>query len=191
MGKRLPIILSCVAFVVVVLGSTSLGQAAIDAVPALAKRALVANTAKNALQVNKIKASRTPTPGMLVPLDATGKFPASVGAIGAAGPAGAQGAKGDKGDKGEAGTPGVSNVQIVNDSSVNNTATGLKTATASCPSGKKVIGGGAEIQSSPIYPITVNKPLADLSGWTASGFKEAASGAFWGVVAYAVCATVA
>jgi hypothetical protein len=54
----------------------------------------------------------------------------------------------------------------------------------------KVIGGGAEIQSSPIYPITVNKPLADLSGWTASGYKETVSGAFWGVVAYAVCATV-
>jgi hypothetical protein len=187
MGKRLPIILSCVALVVVVLGSTPLGQAAIDAVPALAKRALVADTAKNALQVNKIKVSRKPTAGMLLPLDATGKFPASVGAIGAAGPAGPQGAKGDKGD---AGTSGISNIEIVNGSSANNTSTGLKTATATCPSGKKAIGGGAEIQSSPIYPITVNKPLTDLSGWTASGYKETASGAFWGVVAYAVCATV-
>jgi len=62
---------------------------------------------------------------------------------------------------------------------------------SNCPSGKKIVGGGAEIQSSPIYPITANKPLADLSGWTASGYKETASGAFWGVVAYAVCANVA
>ena len=76
-------------------------------------------------------------------------------------------------------------------SNQNDTSTGLKTVTVSCPAGKKVIGGGAEIQSSPIYQITVNKPTADLSGWTASGYKETASGAFWGVVAYAICAKVA
>jgi hypothetical protein len=57
--------------------------------------------------------------------------------------------------------------------------------------GTKVIGGGAEIQSSPVYPITVYRPTADLSGWTASGYKEAATGVFWGVVGYAICAKVA
>jgi hypothetical protein len=36
----------------------------------------------------------------------------------------------------------------------------------------------------------VNKPTAGLAGWTASGYKETASGAFWGVVAYAICAAV-
>ena len=77
MGKRLPIAISSVALVVALLGSTPLGRAAIDAaIPPLAKRALSADTAKNALQVNKIKASRTPKPGTLLPLDATGKFPA-------------------------------------------------------------------------------------------------------------------
>ncbi|HJX46553.1 MAG TPA: hypothetical protein VJ375_01810 [Gaiellaceae bacterium] len=52
---------------------------------------------QNALQVNKIKASRTPTPGMLPPLDATGKLPASVAAVGP---------KGDTGAEGDTGAPG-------------------------------------------------------------------------------------
>jgi hypothetical protein len=152
MRKRLPIILSTAALVIAVFGSTPVGRAAIDAAVPLARRSFLADTAKNALQVNKIKASRTPTPGMLLPLDATGKLPASVGAVGAKGDSGA---KGDKGDPGTPGTPGLSEVELVSAANVNNTATGLKTVTVSCPAGKKVIGGGAEIQSSPIYPIEV------------------------------------
>jgi hypothetical protein len=185
--NRLPIILSSTALVIAVFGSTSTGRAAIEKAVPLAKRALVADTAKNALQVNKVSVSRTPTPNTLLPLDATGKFPASVGAVG---PKGDPGPKGDTGAKGDPGTPGASGVQVVSANSANDTSIGLKTVTANCPAGKKVIGGGAEIQSSPIYQITVNKPLADLSGWTASGYKETASGAFWGVVAYAICAQV-
>jgi hypothetical protein len=104
---------------------------------------------------------------------------------------GDSGAKGDKGDPGTPGTPGLSEVELVSAASVNNTATGLKTVTVSCPAGKKVIGGGAEIQSSPAFPITVDRPAADLSGWTASGIKDTASGAFWGVADYAICAKVA
>ena len=73
-------------------------------------------------------------------------------------------------------------------STPNNNASGTKTATASCPSGKKVIAGGGEIQSSPAYHLYISKPVSDLSGWTASGASDSAG--FWAVIAYAVCAVV-
>jgi hypothetical protein len=99
MGTKIAVGLAATALLVAVFGSTSAGRAALDAVipVPLAKRAYLADTAKNAIRVNNIKASRTPTPGMLLPLDATGKLPPSIGAVGP---------KGDKGDKGEQGKKG-------------------------------------------------------------------------------------
>ena len=94
MRDRLPLIFSVTALIVAVPGSSLVCRAAADALPVpLAKRAYLADTAKNAIRVT-IRANRTPTAGMLVPPDQTGKFPASVGAIGS---------KGDKGDKGDRG----------------------------------------------------------------------------------------
>lgn len=117
--------------VAAIVGAVAAGSPAVAAeVVAFAKSAGNANT------VNKIGASQTPRAGMLVPLNAKGKFPASVipasrSAVGVAGPAGAQGltgppgpagatgatgapgpkgdagAAGAKGDKGDKGDPGV------------------------------------------------------------------------------------
>jgi hypothetical protein len=98
MRNRLPLVLSITALVVALMGATPLGRAAVNAAVPLAKRAYLADTAKNAVKVNNIKASRTPTPGMLLPLDSAGKLPASVGAVGP---------QGTKGDKGEQGAPGL------------------------------------------------------------------------------------
>ena len=92
MRSRLPLGVAAAALVVAVLGTTPLSRAAITAAVPLAKRAYLADTAKNAIRVGNIKASRTPTAGMLVPLGTNGKFPPSVGA---AGPAGQEGAKGN------------------------------------------------------------------------------------------------
>ena len=190
MRKRLPLALATTALLVVLLGSTSLGEAARElasAVPPFAKKAGYAKSAgfaKNAGAVGGIKASRQPKPGLLVPLGADGKFPAAVGQVGPQGP------KGDAGEAGPAGPTGLSELEIVTAQSVNDNLAGLKTATASCPAGKKVISGGAQIQSSPVFPITQSSPLPDLSGWKAQGYASAA-GAFWAVVAYAVCAKVA
>ncbi len=78
--------------VAAIVGAVAAGSPAVAAeVVAFAKSAGNANT------VNKIGASKTPRAGMLVPLNAKGKFPASVipasrAAIGKAGPAGPQGA---------------------------------------------------------------------------------------------------
>jgi hypothetical protein len=102
MGTKLALALAATALLVAVVGSTSAGRAALDAVVPvpLAKRAYLADTARNAIRVGNIKASRTPTPGMLLPLDATGKLPASIGAVGP------KGDKGDRGKKGKDGTDG-------------------------------------------------------------------------------------
>lgn len=68
---RAAIVLSMTALAVAVLGQTSIGNAAVGAVR-------VALFAENAGRVNNIKASRTPMPGRLVPLNARGKLPTSV-----------------------------------------------------------------------------------------------------------------
>lgn len=68
---RAAIALSMTALVVAVLSQTSIGNAAVGAVR-------VALFAQNAGKVNNIQASRTPMPGMLVPLNARGKLPSSV-----------------------------------------------------------------------------------------------------------------
>ena len=99
MRKRVPIILSCVAIMISVLGTTGLGQAARNAIPLLAK---------NATMVNGIKASKTPKAGELLPLGTNKKFPGSVVPKGPAGPQGAQGPAGPTGPAGP--STGISGV---------------------------------------------------------------------------------
>jgi hypothetical protein len=123
--NRLATGMSAAALAVALLGVTPIGEAAVSTV----RSALFA---QNAGKVNGIEASRKPTPGRLVPLNARGKFPASVvptvrgqrgaagprgevgppGATGAQGPAGAQGPQGPKGDPGDGGTRFVTTVVV-------------------------------------------------------------------------------
>lgn len=110
-----------------------------------------------------------------------------------AGAAGAQGIKGDKGDKGDTGatgSAGVTELQRVSAETTLNNLTGVKEVTASCPSGKRVVGGGAETVTTTSYPITKSIPRGDLSGWTAMGYKAAPSLDKWAVRAIALCAKV-
>ncbi|MBI4171584.1 MAG: hypothetical protein HY511_02370 [Actinobacteria bacterium] len=182
MTRHLPIALSATALFVALFGSTPLGGAADSVVAAVPPFATKAGYATNAGAVNGIKASRTAKAGHLVPLGADGKFPASVGQ---AGPPGAEGGTGPKGDAGPQGLPGLSGVQIVTADSVVDLSFGVKEATATCPSGKKVIGGGAESISSKAYSST-GFPAGD-NAWKAEG---AGGGVSYGVRAYAICATV-
>lgn len=125
MRSRLPLVLSSMALVIAIFGSTPFGRAAIATAVPLAKRAYLADTAKNAIKVDNIKASRTPTPGMLLPLDSTGKLPVSIGAVGP---------KGDKGDSGA--------TKAVVRFSESDPSTGLAQATAKCNAGERATGGG-------------------------------------------------
>jgi hypothetical protein len=98
--KRLPIILSATALMVALFGSTPVGHAVASKVPFFAKTAGYANRAGTATTLKGIKVSKQPRPGMLLPLGADGKFPATVGLAGPAGP------RGEKGETGRAGTTG-------------------------------------------------------------------------------------
>ena len=212
MKARLSLVLALTALVVAVLGPAAIGNAAReagaqvvkhalfadrarharfarDAVHAtrsdragVAKRAGRAKTANNAAAVNGIHASRTPTPNMLLPLDANGKLPASIGAVGPPGPVG---------PKGPTGPVGVSGEQLVTADSSTNSNT-VKSQSVSCPSGKKVLGGGAAVNTtSNSLAITRTSPASDLKSWTADAQETAVFAGSWRVTVYALCATVA
>jgi hypothetical protein len=205
MKARVPMAISITALVVALLGPASMGSAAREASASIVKRAKFAyragyaryagdavhatradraklatkaksaDLAANAGAVNGIHASRTPTPNTLLPLDANGKLPSSVGAVGPAGPQG---------------PPGISGEQLVTADSSSNSNT-VKSQSVSCPSGKKVIGGGAAVNttSNPLA-ITRSSPTSDLKTWTAEAQETAAFAGNWRVGVYAVCATV-
>jgi hypothetical protein len=106
---------------------------------------------------------------------------------GPAGPPGLQGAQGIQGP------PGLSGVQIVTASTDASTA-GVQFVTASCPSGKKVIGGGAQATGTAVANAPVllreSNPTSAGTGWhalagTVGNFD---TGAPWSVTATAICA---
>jgi hypothetical protein len=115
-------------------------------------------------------------------------------ALGLQGPAGTQGPAGAAGAQGTPGAPGLSGVEVV--TAAGNavvSASGTSTATASCPSGKKVIGGGVAFV--PIVAGTVSAQRIEESrpvttepqGWTVS--MTATVNEDWRADAHAVCAT--
>jgi hypothetical protein len=208
MKSRIPLLLSIAALVVAALGPGAVGSAARDASVAIVKRAQfayraryarfsrdavhatradrsgfakragkadVAAAAADAAKVNGIEASRTPTPNKLLPLDANGKLPSSIGAVGPTGPQG---------------PPGVSGLTLVTAESGSNSNT-VKSQSVSCPSGKRLLGGGASVNTtSNSLAITRSSPSGDLKTWTAEAQETAAFAGNWRVTAYAICATV-
>jgi hypothetical protein len=206
MKARLPLLLSLTALVVAVFIPQTIGNAALKAGGTVVKHALFADRARNARfardavhadragrakkadfaqnagAVNTIQASRTPTPNMLLPLDANGKLPSSIGAVGPAGSAGRTG---------PTGPVGVSAEELVTADSSSNSNT-VKNRSVSCPSGKKVIGGGAAVNvTSNSLAITRSFPSGDLTTWTAEAQETAAVAGNWKVTVYAICAKVA
>jgi hypothetical protein len=215
MKARLSLVLALTALVVAVLGPAAIGNAAREAGAQVVKHALFADRARharfardavhatradragvakkagtakaaaNAAAVNGIQASRTPTPNMLLPLDANGKLPSSIGAVGPVGPVG------PAGRVGPTGPVGVSGEQFVTADSGSNSNT-VKSQSVSCPSGKNVIGGGAAVNTtSNTLAITRSSPSSDLKSWTAQAQETAAFAGNWRVSVYALCATVA
>jgi hypothetical protein len=180
MRDRLPLVLSVTALLVAVFGSTSLARSAVDAAVPLARRAYLADTAKNALRVDNIKASRTATPGMLLPLDSKGKLPASVGAVGPQGPPGAAGRQG------QPGTSGYTVVTATNSLNGNNIG-----ASVSCPSGTQAFGGGGVVLSgtSDFGPFMTDSLPAN-GGWLVRYTMGAAGNFNLSVEVYAICAKV-
>src|SRR5829696_7465913 len=169
--SRLPLILSVIALVVALLGATPLGEAAGPVAAKVVPFAKRAGYATNSGAVNGIRANRTPTAGRLVPLDAKGKLPEA--AIPARAPAFAR----------------LEYVYGLGDADANGTAV----ARATCPEGKKLIGGGyvPNIHLPEGYvAMTASGPSVDKSTWIAKAMEVKRYDAVWEIEAWAVCATV-
>lgn len=104
---------------------------------------------------------------------------------------GLQGPLGAPGAKGEQGSPGISEYQVVDGSFENSSQTGINEARASatCPAGKSVIGGGNSTAGSDADVYIVSSAPNGTAEWEA--VATAASEERYELVAVAICAKVA
>jgi hypothetical protein len=123
------------------------------------------------------------------------------GPQGEPGPVGPKGDKGDKGDAGEPGPPGVANVTTVSARSDGN-SDATRLATATCPAGARVVGGGAELPHQfvstpfgsfelppPDVVISVSRP-SGTTGWVARAYEVNPTDLQWHLSVYALCAEI-
>jgi hypothetical protein len=129
------------------------------------------------------------------PTGATGpQGPAGpTGPTGPTGATGAAGATGTAGATGATGIAGVSGYEVVtNETDVDSTAD--KSVTATCSTGKQVIGGGSEVFPAQTAPadavITQSAPDVATSSWIATANRGVGAGDF-GLRVWAVCANTA
>ena len=103
------------------------------------------------------------------------------------GPTGPQGVAGPAGPTGPQGSAGLSSVQVVNQTSAIS-GSSSKTATATCPSGKVVIGGGVKINNNESeLAIQASYPSAP-DAWTGVAREVAFELGSWSITTYAICA---
>jgi hypothetical protein len=148
--------------------------------------------------------SGTPKPGAPLKVrDACAKKEVQVDpdALALRGPQGDQGPKGDDGPPGPPGAiglPGLAGIEVLTAQGNTVAAATLSTsaATASCPTGKSILGGGYAYsfpsggQFTTFPRGVVTRPIAtDPQGWSASA--EAVASGSWLILAYAICASSA
>jgi hypothetical protein len=142
------------------------------------------------LKTNAVTSPKVKNKSLLAADFKPGQLPA--GPVGPAGAQGAKGDKGDQGDKGETGPPGASGLLRVQATSTTDSSAS-KSVIASCPAGKKIVGGGAYIsQGATGGPALItSRPTPDLTQWSAVAVETAAFSGGWRLESYAVCASVA
>ena len=108
---------------------------------------------------------------------------------------GIQGTQGPKGDTGATGR-GITGSHLVIATSATD-ASNLHFATASCPAGEHVTGGGGRILgliglgNAAANVLQDSSPQADRSGWNVEAFWNGSDPIqSWGVSAYAICAQI-
>jgi hypothetical protein len=97
---------------------------------------------------------------------------------------------GPTGPQGPPGSPGVNALETVNaTSAVNSTTT--RTMSMACPSGKRLIGGGARLNG--VFPtVAIQRSFADNDNtWTAQAREMTPNAGSWSLTAFAICAVVA
>jgi hypothetical protein len=96
---------------------------------------------------------------------------------------------GPMGPQGPAGAPGVSaREQVTVETPL---TSGAKNVTVTCPTGKRVLGGGVEVGGNGRNRVTVteNKPSGD-NAWEAEAFEAVNTPATWKITVHAICAVV-
>ena len=82
--------------------------------------------------------------------------------------------------------------QVIDTSATDSSSS--KSVTATCPSGKKAISGGASVVNASVaddIAIRTDQPSGDTTGWTATAVEINAVAGSWAVRAFAICAVVA
>jgi hypothetical protein len=105
-------------------------------------------------------------------------------------PRGPQGPPGPAGPAGPAG-PGVGGLERRSDQTSTD-STNSKSISATCSSGKRVLGGGARVTGDAAVNVTISEsyPESGLDRWTAVARESDPTDAAWQLSAFAVCATV-
>ena len=97
------------------------------------------------------------------------------------------GPAGPTGPAGPAGPPGVSGVERVEATSASNSVA-TKTQTIACPTGKRLLGGGARLNPS-LVGVGIAQSFPDNDNvYRVTAREFAAQGGGWSVTAFAVCA---
>jgi hypothetical protein len=84
-------------------------------------------------------------------------------------------------------------IQYVGGAASAGNSTGPKSAVATCPPGKRLLGGGGHVSADDANaPVALreSRPDSALNTWTATAVEGSAYGGNWAVTAYAICATV-
>ena len=174
MSSRLALVMSTTALAVAVLGSTPLGHAVASQVPRNSVGPL--QLKRNAVGPSKVAPNAIRTGHVLDGSLLSAAFKSG------------QIPQGPKGDKGDTGAPGVSQREIVVASSASDSSAG-KSVTATCPSGKQAIGGGAGIVGEFGVALMASTP-AGSTGWVALAAEAISIASAWSVTSYAICARV-
>jgi hypothetical protein len=112
------------------------------------------------------------------------------GAAGQPGTAGAPGAQGPIGPRGPAGSPGLLSIQRVSASNVPHDSFNGHSATATCPAGTKLLGGGYHLTGQPPAQLAHDDdgPVPGADAWQAFARDEQVEDASgWGITATAIC----
>ena len=171
MRQRLPITLSLTALVIAVLGVTPVGEAAREQLR-LPRNSVGEPQLKQAA-VTSIKVKNG---SLLVKDFMAGQIPQ--GPAGPAGPAGPQG------------PAGASAYQTVFTTSAVDSAP-TKTLTASCPAGKRVLGGGVALAPTTVAGIAITSSyMSNATTWTGAAREIVTTASTWGLNVVVICATM-
>jgi hypothetical protein len=181
---------------------------AVVALAGIAAVALAAGAGGSTSAKVKVKCPRKVLTGKKVTCRVIGKLPP--GPAGPQGPKGPKGQKGDKGPKGDTGAKGapgangVSGYEVVSQTFkevfIENSGTprGLsEVKTVSCPTGKRVIGGGSDLGTNPAQngqqrqvTVSLSAPNGTGTGWSVQLFNNSTTiDTSIDLKVYAICAT--